>query len=423
MDSSIRARHRKYKYDPTSGDEMHKIHVVSLGIYEDDLGPRVRELIRSARFIAGGTRYLDRFAPVTAYRIPLTKNLDQAVERIRDCLKTDDVVVLASGDALFFGIGQKLLENFDAKSLVFYSNITTVQAAFARLKMPWHDVMTVSLHGRDFSGLRSALLHSENRPIAIFTDSSNSPANLALWLQENGLEEATVFILEELGNPRERIHRMSVKEMQGRKFSSLNLVIIPATPRKPSLSLGMPEEAYFHEAGLITKREIRTIAISKLMPLYDQVFWDIGAGSGSIGIEASLFLPNGMVFCVEKDEKRCTMIEENRKKYNRLNVKTIQGEAPGCLTDLPAPQRIFIGGGGGYLGDILDACWQRLEIHGKLVISVIQLQNICIAQAFFQDKNFEATQIQISRSRALATSTYAKAENPVWLFVAKKTRH
>lgn len=399
---------------------MHKIHVISLGIYENELGPRARELIRSARFIAGGVRHINRFAPVTAYKIPLTKDLEQAMERIRDCLKTDDVVVLASGDALFFGIGQKLLENFDAKHLVFYSNITTVQAAFARLKMPWQDVITVSLHGRDFSGLRSALLHSEKRPIAVFTDSVNSPAKLALWLSENGLSNLNLYILEELGSANERIHCLSVQEVQGQEFSSPNLVIIPARPQKPSLFLGIPEDAYFHESGLITKREVRTIAISKLMPLYDQTFWDIGAGSGSIGLEASLFLPRGMVFCVEKHEKRCMMIEENRKKYGRINVKTIQGEAPGCLADLPAPQRIFIGGGGAYLREILDTCWQRLEIHGKLVASFILLQNICIAQEFFQDKNSEAIQIQISRFKALASSSYAKAENPVWLFVAEK---
>ncbi|MDD3553314.1 MAG: precorrin-6y C5,15-methyltransferase (decarboxylating) subunit CbiE [Deltaproteobacteria bacterium] len=402
---------------------MHKIHVVSLGIYEDDIGPRARELIRSARFIAGGARHLDRLAPVTACRIPLARDMDQAIERIRDCLKTDDVVVLASGDALFFGIGQKLLENFDANHLIFHSNITTVQAAFARLGMPWNDVMTVSLHGRAFSGLRYALLRSENRPIAVFTDSVNSPAKLALWLEENGLEDTTVFILEELGGPNERIRRMSVREMQGQEFSPLNLVIIDARPSKPMLFPGMPEEAYAHNSGLITKREVRTIAVSRLMPLHDQIFWDIGAGSGSIGLEASLFLPKGMVFCVEKDAQRCLMIEENRKKYGRLNVKTIQGNAPECLADLPDPHRIFIGGGGERLQDILDICWQRLEIHGKLVVSVILLQNICIAQEFFQDKNPEAIHIQISRSRALASSAYAKAENPVWLFVAEKAGH
>ncbi len=402
---------------------MHKIHVISLGIYEKDLTPRTRELINSARCIAGGTRYLHRLAPVTACQIPLDKDLDQAIERIRDCLKADDVVILTSGDALFFGIGQKLLKNFDAEHLVFYSNITTVQAAFARLKMPWHDVMTVSLHGRDFSGLRYALLCPENKPIAVFTDPVNSPAELGLWLAENGLSNMNLYVLEELGGANERIHWLSVQEMQRQEFSPLNLVIIPARPRAQQLSIGMPEETYFHESGLITKREVRTIAVSRLMPLYDQIFWDIGAGSGSIGLEASLFLPKGMVFCVEKDEKRCMMIQENRKKYSRLNVKTIQGEAPGCLTDLPNPQRIFIGGEGGRLQDILDTCWQRLEVHGKLVVSVILLQNICLAQEFFQDKNFETIQIQISRFKTLAASAYAKAENPVWLFVAEKTRH
>ncbi|MEZ0328130.1 MAG: precorrin-6y C5,15-methyltransferase (decarboxylating) subunit CbiE [Dissulfuribacterales bacterium] len=399
---------------------MHKIHVVSLGIIEDNISPRAKELIRSAKFVAGGRRHLQNLADLTAHHIPIARNINSAMASIRECLNLNDVVVLASGDALFFGIGSRLLEHFSKDQLVFHPNITTIQAACARLKMPWHNILPVSLHGRDLDELRYALLQPENRPIAVFTDPIQTPARLAHWLAENGFEDLILHILEELGGANERISHLSASEARELKFSPLNLVIIPPRPSRPPFALGMPEDTYVHESGLITKREVRAVTISRLMPLYDQIFWDIGAGSGSVGLEASIFLPRGMVFCIEKDINRCKMIEENRKRYGRLNVRTIHGDAPRCLSELPSPQRIFIGGSGGHLQELLNVCWERLETGGKIVVSAVLLKNICVLNEFFHDKKCETIQMQVSRFKQLGISSYAKAENPAWLFISEK---
>jgi precorrin-6Y C5,15-methyltransferase (decarboxylating) len=401
-------------------DEMHRIYVIGIGVFEDDLTPRVKKKIETFRFIAGGTRYLKRLAPASAQWIPLTKDLKDAMAHIKEALQIDNVGVLASGDPLFFGIGQRLLQEFEKEYLVFYPNITTVQAAFSRLKMPWQNAITVSLHGREFSQLMHALLWPEDRPIAVFTDPVNSPAEIGSWLVENGLENLTVYVLEELGGSNEHVWQLSAKELVGHAFLPLNLLVIPSKPILPPIHLGMPEASYLHKAGLITKSEVRAVAVSKLMPLYDQVFWDIGAGSGSVGIEASTFLPKGRVFCVEKDIERLGMLRENCRKYNRLNVAPVQGSAPECLLNLPSPQRIFVGGGGERLKAILETCWQRLEPLGKLVISVILFQNLCVVHDFLKDKTFEAIQLQVTRSNPLGPSWYARAENPVWIFTVEK---
>lgn len=399
---------------------MHKIHVISLGISEDDISPKAKALMQSAKFVVGGRRHLRSLAEPTAHQIPIGKDISGVMASIRECLALDDVVVLASGDALCFGIGSALLEHFPGDQLVFHPNITTVQAACARLRMPWHDILPVSLHGRGLDELRYALLQPENRPIVVFTDTVNTPARLGRWLMENGFEDAMLHVLEELGGANERIHHLSASESTDLTFSSLNLVIIPPRPSRPHLTLGMSEDAYVHESGLITKREVRAVAISKLMPLYDQIFWDIGAGSGSVGLEASIFLHRGMVFCIEKDINRCKMIEENRKRYSRLNVQTIHGNAPECLAELPSPQRIFIGGSGEHLEELLDVCWSRLEMGGKMVVSAVLLKNICVLNDFFHDKKCEIIQMQVSRFKQLSSSSYARAENPVWLFVVEK---
>lgn len=399
---------------------MHKIYVISLGIAEGDINPEVKELIRSAKFVVGGKRHLQRLTNPAAHQIPIGADIDGVLTSIKGCVAIDDVVVLASGDALFFGIGSKLLEYFPREQLVFYPNITTIQAACARLKMPWHNVLPVSLHGRGLEELRYAILQPENNPIAVFTDMVNTPARLGQWLMENGFGDALLHVLEELGGAHERIHQFSASDVAKLNFSPLNLVILHPRPARPHLHLGMPEDAYAHESGLITKGEIRTIIISKLMPLYHQTFWDIGAGSGSVGLEASIFLPRGMVFCIEKDTNRCKMIEENRKRYGRVNVQTIYGTAPECLSELPSPQRIFIGGSGKHLEELLDMCWSRLEIGGRLVVSAVLLRSICVLTDFFHDKRCEILQVQVSRFKQLTLSSYAKPENPVWLFVAEK---
>jgi precorrin-6Y C5,15-methyltransferase (decarboxylating) len=192
-----------------------------------------------------------------------------------------------------------------------------------------------------------------------------------------------------------------------------------ATPAR--LHLGLPEEALAHEAGLITKAEVRAVVLAKLQLYPGQVLWDVGAGCGSVGLEASLLLGGGKIYAVEQDPQRAAQIQANREKFQVHNLEVICGQAPDCLKTLPAPQRVFVGGGGGgRLPEILKEVLERLGKAGRLVLTATLLQTLDQARKILMQAGWEVevVQLQVSRARALGEDTYFKALNPVWIISA-----
>jgi precorrin-6Y C5,15-methyltransferase (decarboxylating) len=185
----------------------------------------------------------------------------------------------------------------------------------------------------------------------------------------------------------------------------------------PPLHLGLPETAFAHEAGLITKTEVRAVVLAKLQLLPGQTLWDVGAGSGSVGLEASLFLTGGSIYAVEKNQLRAAQIEVNRAKFGVANLEIICAQAPDGLASLPDPDRVFIGGGGTALKSILTEVVRRLKRAGRLVVSAVRLETLETARAVLAQASWECeiTQLQVSRSQPLAGDGILAALNPVWL--------
>ena len=185
----------------------------------------------------------------------------------------------------------------------------------------------------------------------------------------------------------------------------------------PDLHLGMPEEAYSPERGLITKAEIRAVVLAKLALHPGQVLWDVGAGSGSVGLEASIFLGNGRILAIEKNPERAAQIVANRDKFGISNLEVIRGQAPQCLADLPDPDRVFIGGGGKNLADIIKETLPRLHPQGLVVISAALLETLEEARRVLGQENWlvDVVQLQVSRAQPLSEGSYFKAFNPVWI--------
>lgn len=404
---------------------MIPVQVVGWGMSPEDLTPKVREILRKAQVLVGGRRLLDYFPDHPAKQIILGKDPESTLAQLPALAAKLRVVVLASGDPNFYGVGPLVVKVIGADRVVIHPNVTAVQAACARLKLPWQDATIISLHGRTWAALETALNRAAEK-LVIYTDPEHTPAAVARFLLARGYNKARLCVLEDLGQATERLTWLSPAEAQAREFSPLNMVVIlPAAGEKPAtarLHLGLPEEALAHQGGLITKTEVRAVSLAKLELFPGLTLWDVGAGCGSVGLEASLLLPGGQIFAVEQDPERAAQIRANAEKFGVTHLKVVCGRAPGCLAELPDPQRVFLGGGGQDLRDILQEALGRLGQDGRLVLTATLLETLETARTVLAkaDWQIEITQLQVGRSRPLAGGNYLQALNPVWIVAGWK---
>ncbi len=401
------------------------VHVVGLRPGTLSLPPGVDEILARAQVLVAGRRLLDA-APRSCRpekRILVASPLAPILEEIeRDQAAGKTVVVLADGDPLFFGLGKRLIEHLGAERVHVHPNLCTLQMAAARVGLPWHDVRVVSLHGRsDVTPLFAALARFER--LAVFTDPENSPAAIAQALLERGVVDAQLIVLENLGAPNETARRLRLEEAWDLPFADLNLVLVERTaPPEIPLMLGIPDHYYFHEKGLITKLAVRATGLAMLGVMPDSVVWDLGAGCGSVAIEASHLAHEGKVFAVEREQRRAAMIRENVRRIGAWLVETVTGEMPESLAALPDPDRVFFGGGLGQDTRSLAIACRRLKPGGRVVIHAILLDTLMRVKDYFQAQNwnFGITQIQASSADRLAGDLRLRAQNPVFIIWADK---
>lgn len=392
----------------------------------EDLTPKVREILRKAQVLVGGRRLLAYFPEHPAKLIVLGKDPETTLAQLPALAASLRVVVLASGDPNFYGVGPLVVKVLGAENVVLHPNVTAVQAASARLRLTWQDATVVSLHGRGFDSLAAALNRGAGK-LFVYTDPVHTPAAIARFLLDRGQSEARLCVLEDLGRTGECLTWLNPAEALEQEFSPLNMVVILTEPGERSqemapLQLGLPEAAFAHQGGLITKTEVRAVVLAKLALRPGLVLWDVGAGCGSVGLEASLLIPGGRICAVEQDPERAAQIRANAGKFGVRNLEVVCGRAPESLADLPDPQRVFIGGGGQDLGEILQEVMRRLDSSGRLVLSAARLETLETARAVLSQAGWqlEVVQLQVSRSRPLAEGIYLQALNPVWLVTGWK---
>lgn len=399
---------------------MIPVQVVGLGMSLADLTPKAQEIIREAQVLVGGRRLLDYFPEHRAMKIPLGQDPVGTLRQLPALAETKRVVVMASGDPNFYGIGPLVVKVLGAEQVVIHPNLTAVQAACARLQMPWQDATIISLHGRSWEPLNAAL--GRPGPLIIYTDPVHTPGEIARFLLDRGLTKSRLCVAEDLGQDTERVTWLSLAEAREREFSPLNLVVVLPEPGEvvspgPQLHVGLPEEVLVHQAGLITKSEVRAVVLAKLRLLPGQVMWDVGAGCGSVGLEASLLVPGGKIYAVERHPERAAQIAANRDKFEVHNLEVVCGTGPLCLAQLPDPQRVFVGGGGPEVGAIVREALRRLTPGGRVVITAALLETLEAARNVLAEAGWEAeiVHLQVSRSYPLAGGTALQALNPVWI--------
>jgi len=405
---------------------MLPIQIIGVGLGLDDLTSKHREIIARADVLVGGRRLLGFFPDSPAEKKPIGKDLDDAIGFIRSRMGRRSIVVLASGDPLFFGIGARLIDAFGPDRVRIHPNVSSVAAAFARIKEPWGGVQVFSVHGqRDEKELLRALT-AETGPSAVLTDPVHNPAWLARLIKAKTSGRFRMAVIEALGSDSECYGWYTLTQAAARQFADPNIVVLkrdiqPITAGMP-LRLGTPDECFEHPQGLITKCEVRAVALAKLRLGPGQVLWDLGAGCGSVAIEASLLIGKGRIVAVEKNPQRIEQIKTNARRFGVRRLGVVHAELPEGLKKLPKPDRIFIGGGGRDLPPIISEAARHLKSEGIVVISAVLLQNVHDAEAVLRRLGFatEVVQVQIHRSQPMPYGERLEALNPVWLITGRR---
>lgn len=397
------------------------IHVIGLGIDLWDQPSSVHELLTSCSLLVGGKRILEACREYPARQIRIKAPIKDVLAEIQTAhIQGEQIAIVADGDPLFYGIGHRLLQEIDPGQLSFFPGITALQTAAARLKIPWDQVRTMSLHGRN--QIHSLLrLMSRHERIGVYTDATWSPDALARAFLERDIDHFTLHVCQDLDLPTESIHSLDCSQAAKMHFSALNFVLLERTKGPEiQLSLGTPEGYFLHEQGLITKSEIRSAALGCLHIRPGHTVWDIGAGCGSIGLEASLLAWDGRVVCVEPKLERAAQIRKNRTRTGTFALDVVAASAPECFPELPDPDRIVIGGGVSRSPDIVPQAVHRLCSGGKIVIMCTLLSTLSQVREQLVQAGLESSvhQINISRSRPIGTDHRLEPLNPVFLVSA-----
>lgn len=399
---------------------MKKVIVVGLGLSERDLTAEHLETIRRADILVGSRRQLAAFEDFDVPKREIGGNVAEVVEFIRSQMGEKRIVVLASGDPLFFGIGGRICRELGPEHVCVQPNISSIAGAFARLRLPWGEARIVSLHGRDRLGDLLQALRGD-KPVAVLTDPRQTPQWLAKQLMDKGIRGVKLAVCEQLGAPGEKFSWYRLEEAAAGSFAQPNVVILTRVPDKalPSCQpyLGMSEMEYHHEQGLITKSEIRAVVLAKLRLSPGLTLWDLGAGSGAVGIEASVLLGSGRIMAVERDPARVDQIRKNAERFCVSNLEVVHGGMPGALNGLPSPDRVFIGGGGRDLEAIITAAAERLPPEGVMVVNTVLIANLQAAIDVMARSGLEVqvAQVQISCGKAMPWDQRLEARNPVWI--------
>ena len=409
------------------------LQVIGLGLADSQLslGETAQQALQQAEVVIGAQRHLALLPELTAERVLYPSPFAQ-LWTVLQRYQGQRVVLLASGDPLFYGLGGHLRRYLAAEQLHFHPHISSIQAAFARIGQPWQHAQVVSLHGRPLLSLRAHL--QANRWYALLTDADSHPSAIAQQLCAANLADSQVWVAEHLGSAKERIsqHQAATLAAQPLTFAALNVVLVHTAgvggilPEFP----GIPDAQFITNSsvgrGLLTKREVRLAVLSLLQPRAGEVGWDIGAGCGGVAVEWARWNPLGQVYALERDTERLQYLAANREQFGVLQSLTIcPGSAPEALGDLPDPQAVFIGGGGADLDRIMQHAWARLASGGRMVVSAVTVDSQCTLYQHadtlqLSDQHSEWLQISVSRGERLAGQRLLRPQLPVLLLKAVK---
>jgi precorrin-6Y C5,15-methyltransferase (decarboxylating) len=409
------------------------IVAIGMGTGLQCLSTLALEWIGAAEVLAGGGRHLEMFPNHAGEKLFLKSPLSDVLEQIGKISKRRRVAVLCSGDPLFFGMGRTLAGRFGRERLLIIPNVTSVQTLCARICQSWDSIDSVSFHGvKGGAGIERILdTLARGRSAAVITDPGHKPEWIARELMKANQSECRLIIGEDLGTPSERIRWFSASDATVEEFSPLNVVLVqraesvvkPGRSERTEMVFGFGEDAFEREAGMITKMEIRAVVLASLQLEQGQVLWDLGAATGSVSVEAARIARLERVFAVEVSPSRYSKLLQNLEKFGASEVEAVCARASEAIGAFPDPDRVFIGGSGDDLQAILEVVAQRLRPGGRVVQTVVLLQTFQKVRAFWKDRGFEMSVVQLQVNRSVSTGEDLRLEalNPVFIVSAWKS--
>lgn len=387
----------------------------------DGLAPRAQAAIRNAEVLMGSTRQLALVPESSALRVAWPSPMLPALAGMFDEHRDRRVCVLASGDPMFHGIGVTLGRILGPKRLHVIAHPSSVSLACARLGWPLHETTTVSLVGRAPSTLAAALVDGQR--LLVLSNDEHTPAAVADLLSDRGFGASTMVVLEQLGGPAENVVDGNAETWDRVPGDPLNVIALELRASARGMRLtrtpGLPDAAYRGD-GQMTKHEVRALTLSALAPAPGELLWDVGGGSGTIGIEWMRTDVRCRAVAFEREERRVAQIVANA---TRLGVPALRvlGSAPDAFSDEPSnPDAIFVGGGVTQHG-LLDECWSRLRPGGRMVVNAVTAESEALVLQWHSRSGGELRKFQVYRGEPLGGFTAWRPQLPVaqWTVVKR----
>ncbi|ADZ90513.1 bifunctional cobalt-precorrin-7 (C(5))-methyltransferase/cobalt-precorrin-6B (C(15))-methyltransferase [Marinomonas mediterranea] len=416
-----------------------QIHVIGLGVAQNaalslEALTLIRSLTKDDRLVGSERQLKTVFGchSATPFILPKLSELKEVLTSWKES-RVKRVVVLASGDPLFYGIGSWVKCHFSHLDVTYYPNVSSIQSACHQSGVSLQDAHVVSVHGRPLASLRKHL--HKNKTLVLLTDSHSHPAAIAQECVRANVGESRITVCEKLGYSDQNVETFFAHQLQDseRAFDSLNVVLVEVSGQQALLpsTPGFPDDLYVTDKGqgkgMITKREVRLAILSYLGAEEGDVIWDVGAGCGGVSIELAYWNARAQIYAIEHHPERFNCLKRNQEKFGvAQNLTLIQGRAPASLELLPVPDRIFIGGSDGELGELLRVNWDSLPEHGVLLLSSVtdttqlEAMNFTNIREVADDAELESVTIQVARSETLAGSKMRKPALPVTLWRYQK---
>ena len=343
-------------------------------------------------------------------------------DEVAELLQTsgaENAVLIYSGDTGFYSGASSMMEKLEALGVRarVLPGLSSIQLLAAALGRPWQGWNLVSAHGRTCDPVAECM---QGRPTFFLTGGSEDPATLCAQLAAEGFGDVQGVVGQCLGAPEEKLCRGSVKELAAGRFNSLSVLLVEAAEVLPRRAPGLPDEAFERGDVPMTKQEVRAAVLAKLAVRPEDILWDVGAGTGSVSVELALAAPRGRVYAVECRPEGCALIKANREKFRTRNLVLVEGLAPDALSDLPAPDAVFIGGSKGSLAAIVDAALDK-NPDARICVSAIALETLSAAVAALTAKGrtVQVSQIAVSRAKAVGGLHLMMAQNPIYLITGE----
>ena len=411
-----------------------KIHII--GINQDGLGGltgRARELVENAGLLVGDPHVLRLVPESNVRRLVIDCDLEELAKRL-DTLDDEHVVVLAAGDPLFYGVAHYLFDRLGKDRFEVLPHVSTMQLAFARVKESWEDAFLTDFNFFDIHDVLDTIRRAEK--VGLFTSEAMPPYKVARVMLDANVDGFTAYVCENLGSPNERVTLVELAELAelvDLEFTPLCVMILMRKPGVPDAVnenlprrlFGNPDDAFLQskpKRGLLTPAEIRSMALAEMNLQSAKVVWDIGAGSGSVSIEAAQLAANGTVYAIELDPEDHELIKSNVARFGVKNLVPVLGRAPDAWRELPNPDAIFIGGNGHEISAMVEAAAERLRAGGRLVATLGGIDNLASTHRLLQklDPNVNIWMINLARGTYQLDRIRFESLNPTFLISATK---